>query len=90
MNSLERIVEADKRCRCGELTMQVHISYSLAAELAKKADALAGWEVVEFDEGYRITSPSGDEASVWKKVYSDDHPDTELLRQLAQAMLGAS
>lgn len=38
MSYLDKIVEANERLLKGELAMQVRIPYSLAAELAKKAD----------------------------------------------------
>lgn len=38
MNYLDKIVEANERLLKGELAMQVRIPYSLAAEIAKKAD----------------------------------------------------
>lgn len=86
MSYLDKIVEANERLLKGELTMQVRIPYSLAAELAKKADAALteGWKAErETVQGARwvITSPTGDAVYVADKVETSYE---EILLQFAQ------
>lgn len=137
MSHLKRITDAHAELLAGKLAMQVSIPYSLAAELATKADAFdagghasvpmhvldqlltdpenqpsqfgtvpvealercermlaettgrtlpEGWAVDDHYSHYVLTSPSGDEAVVYKVVAPDDSSNDEFLRQLAQQL----
>lgn len=84
MSYLDKIVEANERLLKGELAMQVRIPYSLAAELAKKADAALteGWTAERVETAWVVTTPAGDSVYV-----DDDNRDPffpEVLRQFAQ------
>lgn len=91
MSYLKQLTDADKAMRTAGAgpCMHIHVGYSLAAEVAKHADlgkALEGWKAVAESDRYVITSPAGEQSEVFFLGYSDDHCDTELLRELAQAL----
>lgn len=95
MSYLKQLTDADKAMRAAGAgpCMHIHVGYSMAAEVAKLADlgkAFDGWKAVAAYDRYTITSPAGEQAEVFKQTFSDDHCDTELLRRLAQALVGES
>ena len=95
MSYLKILTDADQAMRASGAgpCMHIQVAYRAAAEVAKLADlgkAFDGWKAVAEKDRYVITSPAGEEAYVCFHEYSDDHCDTELLRQLARALVEAS
>lgn len=87
MSNLKRMTDASVRL-AGSKSMQVSIPYSLAYEIAEKADrALSeGWTVDDNDSHYVLTAPSGHDAVVYKQRASDDSSNDDFLRELAQEL----
>lgn len=93
MSYLKQLTDADKAMRESGAgpCMHIRVGYSLAAEVAELADlgrAIRGWKVADCIDRYVITSPAGEQSEVFKRAFSDDHCDMELLRQLAQSLIG--
>jgi hypothetical protein len=94
MSYLKQLTDADKAMRESGAgpCMHIRVGYSLATEVAELADlgrAIRGWKVADCIDRYVITSPAGEQSEVFKRAFSDDHCDMELLRQLAQSLAKA-